>query len=171
MASLLKGGSLLDIGCSERNLRGFAKESEYFGLDLKGGDVMASAEALPFREGAFDSVGCGEVIEHLKSPRSCLEEIRRVMKDDGRAVVTTPNLGTLFHAKGFLDHPEHISCMDYTRLLSMLKGYGVVRRHGFDIFLEPPIYGWAGVVPYPVRRAFAQTFLPLEKILVVELRR
>jgi SAM-dependent methyltransferase len=171
MASLLRKGTLLDIGCTERSLRGFAAGSEYIGVDLREGDVMASAEALPFRDESFDSIGCGEVIEHLRSPRSCIDEIRRVLKDDGTAVLTTPNLGTLFHGTSFLEHPGHINCMDYSRLLSMLGRFREIRRHGFDVFLEAPLHGWAGVVPYPIRRAFAKRFLPLEKILVVELRK
>jgi SAM-dependent methyltransferase len=169
MASILKSGVLLDIGCMERSLKGFAAESEYVGVDLMNGDVLASAEALPFREGSFDSVGCGEVVEHLKDPQACIDEIRRVLKGGGTAVVTTPNLGTLFHGRSFLDHPGHINCMDYTRLVSMLGGFTKASRHGFDVFLEAPLHGWAGAVPYPVRRGLAQRFLPLEKILVVEL--
>jgi SAM-dependent methyltransferase len=171
MASMLKEGTLLDIGCVERSLRSYAPRSEYVGLDLQGGDVLASAEALPFRDESFDSVGCGEVIEHLKTPQACIDEIRRVLKGDGTAVLTTPNIGTLFHRAGFLGHPGHINCMDYPRLASMLGGFGEVRRHGFDIFLEAPLLGLASVVPYSLRRAIAQGLLPLEKILVVELHK
>jgi SAM-dependent methyltransferase len=171
MASLLKEGTLLDVGCTERSLVGFSAGSEYVGLDLRKGDVIASAEALPFRGESFDSVGCGEVIEHLRDPQSCIDEIRRVLKGDGTAVVTTPNLGTLFHGASFLDNPGHINCMEYPRLVSMLGGFREVRRHGFDIFLEPPLHGWASAVPYPLRRALAQRLLPLEKILVVELHK
>jgi SAM-dependent methyltransferase len=171
MATLLKGGRLLDIGCAERSLKSFVNESEYFGLDLLDADVLASAEALPFRGGSFDSVGCGETLEHLRSPQACIEEIGRVLKDDGVAVVTTPNLGTLFHASSFMAHPEHVNVMDYRRLVSMLGEFSVVRRHGFDIFLEPPIHGILARIPYRMRRALANQVLALEKILVVELRK
>jgi len=143
---------------------------EYFGLDVSGGDIMADAEDLPLREGAFDSVACGEVVEHLRNPQKCVDEIRRVLKDGGVAVVSTPNLGTLHAGDAYLRDPEHINCMDYARLRSMLAGYSTVRRHGFDIFLESPGHGLGDVLPYRFRRALAQRFLSLDKILVVELK-
>jgi SAM-dependent methyltransferase len=45
-------------------------------------DIAASVTELPFREGAFDTVLCFEVLEHLPFDRfaSCLSEIRRISR-------------------------------------------------------------------------------------------
>ncbi len=46
---------------------------------------------LGFRSGTFDMVTSIEVIEHLVDPEQYVAEIRRVLKDDGLLVLTTPN--------------------------------------------------------------------------------
>ncbi|HBY63650.1 MAG TPA: hypothetical protein DEH78_27820 [Solibacterales bacterium] len=53
--------------------------------------LQASAEALPFRAGAFDLVVAFEVIEHLKNWPSLISEARRVLGPGGQFVVSTPN--------------------------------------------------------------------------------
>jgi len=46
---------------------------------------------LPFRGGAFDLVICHHALEHVEELESTLEEIRRVLKKDGRLFVSVPN--------------------------------------------------------------------------------
>lgn len=46
---------------------------------------------LPFADASFDLVWCSEVIEHLKSPPRFLQEVRRILKPGGSAILTTPN--------------------------------------------------------------------------------
>ena len=58
--------------------------------DTGGVDVLASADSLPFGDGSFDCVICTEVLEHCRDPRAVMAEIARVLKDGGRAFVTTP---------------------------------------------------------------------------------
>lgn len=50
----------------------------------------ASAEHLTFRDKVFDIVLCSEVLEHLPAPEKALAEMRRVLKDSGRIVLSTP---------------------------------------------------------------------------------
>jgi SAM-dependent methyltransferase len=45
---------------------------------------------FPLRDGSVDGVICAEVIEHVPDHRLVLEEIARVLKPGGRAVITTP---------------------------------------------------------------------------------
>ncbi len=53
--------------------------------------VQGSCEALPFRDGRLDVVVAFEVIEHLEGWRELLSESRRVLRDDGQLLVSTPN--------------------------------------------------------------------------------
>ncbi len=53
--------------------------------------LLASCYELPFGGERFDLVLLAEVIEHLESPESCLQEIRRVLTRDGTLLLTTPN--------------------------------------------------------------------------------
>ena len=45
------------------------------------------------RTGSFAVVHFSHLIEHVDDPRAFLREVRRVLRDDGRAVITTPNIG------------------------------------------------------------------------------
>jgi SAM-dependent methyltransferase len=55
------------------------------------GIVYANVEdPLPFRDQTFDAVLIGEVLEHLERDVDALRNIRRVLNDDGRLVVTVP---------------------------------------------------------------------------------
>ncbi len=45
--------------------------------------VRARAEALPFRDGAFDTVVCGLVLCSVQDPPRAVAEIHRVLRDDG----------------------------------------------------------------------------------------
>jgi SAM-dependent methyltransferase len=46
---------------------------------------------LPFRNEAFDLVMMLEVIEHVADVPRVLSEVARVLKPDGRAIISTPN--------------------------------------------------------------------------------
>ncbi len=53
------------------------------------------AEHLSFRENMFDLVICSEVMEHVLFPEAVLAEIRRVLKDSGTLILTTPTAFSL----------------------------------------------------------------------------
>jgi len=106
-AKLSPGDRLLDIGAKSGGLALFARslglEIEYTGLELSeqnvekaghhGLDVrLADASArLPVGSGVYDCVVCLELLEHLPTPIAVLGEFRRVLKPQGRAVVSVPN--------------------------------------------------------------------------------
>lgn len=45
---------------------------------------------LPFTRGEFDVIICSEMLEHVRQPRSVLENIRAIANRDTRIVVTVP---------------------------------------------------------------------------------
>jgi 2-polyprenyl-3-methyl-5-hydroxy-6-metoxy-1,4-benzoquinol methylase len=53
--------------------------------------LRANAEALPFRDGTFDAVVATEVLEHLDEPRKLFQEASRILRPNGRFLLTTPN--------------------------------------------------------------------------------
>jgi len=102
---------LLDIGAGlGRNLRLFQRvvpsarlcgvdiapsvESQLAALGFEGRACDASRQ-LPYEDGSFDVVVCGEVIEHVIDTDNLLREARRVLRPRGRLILTTPNIAYL----------------------------------------------------------------------------
>lgn len=102
----IKGSStILDIGgydgyISYRlkkvfpNLMITVVDTDEIGLELaknRGLNVIcASALELPTKDKEFDIVFCFDLIEHIKEDVKLLREISRVLKDDGKIILTTP---------------------------------------------------------------------------------
>ncbi len=57
---------------------------------------------LPFADGSFDLVHCGDGIEHLENPFALLRELARLLAPDGSLVVATPNYLNVERRLGFL---------------------------------------------------------------------
>ncbi len=102
-------GKLLDIGCSSAD---FSSSFVGLGWDVYGVEIAANkakeakakgikavvgdfAKQLPFKDGFFDVVFAGEVIEHVVDTDSFLKEAGRVLKTGGKLILTTPNLTSL----------------------------------------------------------------------------
>lgn len=112
-------GSLLELGCGEgRGVKLLAPKCEqYLGLD-KIGEIISSLQnrypLLVFKEAifppfsflddnTFDTIVSFQVIEHIKDDKTFLEEIYRVLKPGGKAIITTPNI-----KKTLTRNPWHI---------------------------------------------------------------
>lgn len=97
-APLLKG-RLLDFGCGRKPYENLFTVSEYVGLDMETTghdhrnskvDVYYDGKHIPFPDETFDSLFCGEVLEHVFDPELVLPEIRRVLKPEAMALLTVP---------------------------------------------------------------------------------
>lgn len=80
---LLRGGHAAQLVGLDLHLEETCKIA---GLNLVGGD----ATKLPFMDEIFDVVIAYEVIEHLDAPLTALREIKRVLRTEGVAVISTP---------------------------------------------------------------------------------
>jgi len=91
-------GRTLDVGCGTgRGLPLYDADTRVFGLDPARDSlvrarrrapsvplVQASVEALPFRDGVFDTVVSSLVFCSVPDPARGLAEVRRVLRSDGR---------------------------------------------------------------------------------------
>ena len=62
--------------------------------------LNAAGEFLPLPSATFDLILSHEVIEHVQSDRSAIQEMVRVLKPGGRAVIFCPNRGYPFETHG-----------------------------------------------------------------------
>ena len=67
--------------------------------------VLGDLTKLPFRTGVFDAITSGETLEHLDDDRSAINELGRIIRDDGKVIVTVPALQSLWTASD--DYYEH----------------------------------------------------------------
>jgi 2-polyprenyl-3-methyl-5-hydroxy-6-metoxy-1,4-benzoquinol methylase len=93
---------------------------------------------LPFEPGSFDVVLCGDLIEHLRDPERFLARVRPLLRDDGRLVLTTPNvanwsirLGLLFGRFRYTD--RGILDRTHTRLFTRSTLSDMLDRAGFRV--------------------------------------
>jgi SAM-dependent methyltransferase len=144
-----RGAHVIGIELNE-SVAGAARE---FCDDVLIGDVESME--LPFAEGSFDAVVCGDVIEHLRDPQGFLERVRPLLSTGGRLVLTTPNvanwamrLGLLagrwrYGDRGILDR-THTHLFTKKTLEETLDraGYEIV---AFDVTAPVPRVGTATV--------------------------
>ena len=100
-------GRLLDVGCGTNELVA-AYPAEGVGVDVypwQGVDrVVDDAADLPFDDASFDSSTIVAALNHIPNRRQVLREVRRVLKTDGRIVITmiSPGISRVWH---FLRRP------------------------------------------------------------------
>lgn len=86
--TLEKYGSVENVDISPEALK-YLKQKGYKGRLVKD-------HHLPFMDGEFDLVIALDVLEHIDQDRLSLDEWRRVLKQDGRILVTVPAYGFLW---------------------------------------------------------------------------
>jgi SAM-dependent methyltransferase len=133
LASRLPAGvAYTGLDLSEENVRKAAAA----GVDIRHADVT---KALPVEDGAFDCVFSLELLEHLTAPLALLEELRRVLAPDGRAVVSVPSpyswVELYRELFGRHDPEGHLTAFTTPVLtnLAALAGFRVERRLGTSV--------------------------------------
>lgn len=64
--------------------------------------LTCDAQEMTLPDSSFDLVVSNQVLEHIYAPDKCLKEVFRVLKPDGKAVFTTPNLAAWYNRIGLL---------------------------------------------------------------------
>ncbi|HEX8182887.1 MAG TPA: class I SAM-dependent methyltransferase [Candidatus Saccharimonadales bacterium] len=79
---------------------------------------VGDGESIPLEENSVDVVITFETIEHIKDYKKFLDEVQRVLKPDGVALVSTPNDVEFAEGNHF-----HLHEFEYNELTSLLKKY------------------------------------------------
>jgi 2-polyprenyl-3-methyl-5-hydroxy-6-metoxy-1,4-benzoquinol methylase len=140
-ALIKESPSVLDVGCATGSLLAFlaGRLWRVTGVEISPGGEYARNErkldvrSLPLEEnnfaaGSFDVVLASHLIEHLNDPRSFLTETRRILKENGRVFITTPNISgfqaRLYRGKWRSAIFDHLYLFSIRTLSKMLKSAG-----------------------------------------------
>ena len=107
--------------------------ARYPAADFVHGDVRR----LPFEDGEFDLVVSFETIEHVRDPEVALDELRRVLAEEGQLLISTPNKHSYLVENEF--HEREFTHEEFVELLS-------ARFTNVDLLLQ---HNWlaSGVFP------------------------
>lgn len=84
---------------------------------------IGDARAMPFADGDFDVVACGELIEHMEDVPSFVAELVRVCKPGGKVIIGTLN-DKCDAAIAHGEYPEHIWSFTPDDLVGFLAQFG-----------------------------------------------
>lgn len=95
---------ILDIGCGEGKILDYLQTPEYYGIDgdknlienltkkgIKAKIINLNKQKLPFKSEEFDFILMLDILEHLANPSELLEKSKKLLKKEGKLIITLPN--------------------------------------------------------------------------------
>jgi len=141
-----KSGRILDIGCAYGfYLKYLENDYETYGIDISLHAVekakqickhskiaVMSAERLEFKNNFFDLILCLDILEHLINPRKCLDDCKKILKDNGFLIVGVPNTKSILKK---LKGTEWFAYRDKTHIsiFDKEKWEELFKEHNFEI--------------------------------------
>jgi 2-polyprenyl-3-methyl-5-hydroxy-6-metoxy-1,4-benzoquinol methylase len=142
------GRRVLDLGCRDGALStAYVDGNEVVGLDVDR-EALAHAERLGLKtewadldeplaldDASFDVVVAGELLEHIRSPQTLIDEAHRVLRPGGTLVGSTPNGFRLKNRLRFAAgrHPEldptHLHLFRADDIRELLRGFEQAELH------------------------------------------
>jgi ubiquinone/menaquinone biosynthesis C-methylase UbiE len=144
----LKEGTILDIGNLQWNgalhaslIKDYPR-STFYGLDIMdqnevmghqfANQYVGSCVKMPFKDGMFDTIYAGQLIEHVWEIKQMADECFRVLKSGGVLVVDTPSIYSLSRMLRYgvtgkdviLGNPEHKIFFSFAILENLLLQAG-----------------------------------------------
>jgi methionine biosynthesis protein MetW len=99
-----RSGRVLDVGCGPGvQFAGGAPGFQFTGIDIAAESLVQARNhgyetiqhdlnhPLPFADGEFDVAVATDILEHMTEPLRLLQEIKRVVKPQGRLILSVPN--------------------------------------------------------------------------------
>lgn len=125
--NLEDGLRILDAGAGELQNRKYCKHLDYIsqdfcqyndnsmyqndGLQSKSWDtskidIVSDINSIPLKDASIDVILCSEVLEHIPDPTCALDEFSRLLKPDGKLILTAPfssnvHMAPYFFCTGF----------------------------------------------------------------------
>lgn len=177
------GLTVLDLGCGDGRVTGhLTKSHAVFGIDGDPDAVQHAQtvgihavvgdinETLPCEVSTFDVVLALDILEHTIHFNSLLQEVRRVLKDDGYFILSMPNhfdVRTRFEilvGRGIIRWSQRAfehKAWEYShvRFLTLAELRNMLHEHDFHIDREQFNFMAGGILPTRATPAFVRQWL------------
>lgn len=82
--------------------------------------VVCDAEQTPIRDGSIEAIACLSTLEHVPNPQQLMNEMSRILREKGIAIILVPNAFSL----ALYDSPQQmVKCVAKLILGGFFKGY------------------------------------------------
>ncbi|MFL3008128.1 MAG: class I SAM-dependent methyltransferase [Candidatus Neomarinimicrobiota bacterium] len=149
------GMKILDIGCSSGSLINKInsnKKLEIHGIDISSKAIKYSkdrgiqntqvmnADKLKYRDKEFDIIIASDVLEHIENDNNALIEWKRVLKDNGFAIIFVPAIMALWsHNDIYSEHFRRYEKSQFRKRL-INSGFNIERSSYWNFTLFIPIF-------------------------------
>lgn len=140
-------GKVLDIGCGHNEL--IKKYKNGIGVDayhFSGVDIVCDAAKLPFENQSFDTITFVASLNHIINREDALKEANRVLKNDGRVIITMlgPFIGFFCHKLSWHDEykmrskGKELNGMSKKEITNLLDktGFKIIKHITFEYGLN-----------------------------------
>ncbi len=143
---------ILDIGCGTGlMMKHYAPFGKTFGMEkcfqgetagqgtVGSRIVLGELPHLPFLEQIFDLVSLLDVLEHVDDDRDALLELRRIMKPDGRALITVPAFNFLWSGEDYVSEHRRRYTANSLKILCKSADLRIEKMSYFNFLLFIPV--------------------------------
>jgi len=148
------GSKIFDFGCGSGYLVGQLQRQGFnaYGMDFEKEAIDHGANSgienltlgignrIEHPDESFDLVTAFDVLEHIEKEESVIVELARILKQDGKIIITVPAYQWLWGIQDEISH--HFRRYTSRSLTAVFKEFSelkIIRKTYFNIFLFPPI--------------------------------
>ncbi|MFA7707429.1 MAG: class I SAM-dependent methyltransferase [Candidatus Pacearchaeota archaeon] len=119
-------------------------EKDIYSMDINANEVInkrakefkiADSTKLPYKKNEFDCVVFAGVIQYVKDYEKSIEEIKRVLKDNGKLIIASVNRKSLFRRIGLINPMPKPEAGEY-QIFSFKELKDLLKKHDFEIKQE-----------------------------------
>ncbi|HUQ65152.1 MAG TPA: class I SAM-dependent methyltransferase [Flavitalea sp.] len=156
-------GLLADIGCGDVPYYSIYKDLVSDNICVDWGQegrgplhldyIVDLNEGIPLENDVFDTVLCTDVLEHIKNPGLVVSEISRIMKKEGKVIITVPFMYWIHDAPYDFHRYTKYMLVEYCNRNKLstiyIEEYGGLPEVLYDLVFKGYIFG-----NFPFRRPF-----------------